>query len=111
MLLCVGPRTLRLAEQAANITDKKITIVNCRSVKPLDEDFLIKLGGKNVITLEENVSSGGFGSAVAEFFVAHNIDAKLKIYAFPDVFVKHAETQSQTEKAGFTPENIVADLK
>lgn len=111
VLLCVGPRTLRLAEQAANITDKKITIVNCRSVKPLDEDFLIKLGGKNVITLEENVSSGGFGSAVAEFFVAHNIDAKLKIYAFPDVFVKHAETQSQTEKAGFTPENIVADLK
>ena len=29
----------------------------------------------------------------------------------PDVFVKHAETQSQTEKAGFTLENIVADLK
>ena len=94
-----------------NITDKKIAIVNCRSVKPLDEDFLTKLGGKNVVTLEENVASGGFGSAVAEFFAEHSIDAKLKIYAFPDMFIKHAETQNQTENAGFTPENIVADLK
>ena len=102
---------LRLAERVAKDTDKRVTIVNCRSVKPLDEEFLTKLGGKNVITLEENVSSGGFGSAVAEFFAAHSIDAKLKIYAFPDMFVKHAETRSQTEKVGFTPENIVADLK
>ncbi len=110
VILCVGARTLETAHKAQELTDKKTIVVNCRSVKPLDEDFLRKLDGKNVITVEENVLSGGFGSAVAEFFAENKIETKLKILAFPDCFVKHAETQVQLEKAGITPENIVANL-
>lgn len=110
IVLCVGARTLAVAEKAKNITDKKFTIVNCRSVKPLDEKFLSALGGKNVITLEENVLSGGFGSSVAEFFANKNINAKLHIIAFPDKFIRHAETARQLETAGLTAENIVYNL-
>ena len=110
IVLCVGARTLAVAEKAKNLTDKKFTIVNCRSVKPLDEKFLSALDGKNVITLEENVLSGGFGSSVAEFFASKNINAKLHIIAFPDKFVRHAETARQLEAAGLTAENIVYNL-
>lgn len=110
IVLCVGARALTVAEKAKNLTDKKFTIVNCRSVKPLDEKFLSALGGKNVITLEENVLSGGFGSSVAEFFASKNINAKLHIIAFPDKFVRHAETARQLETAGLTAENIVYNL-
>lgn len=110
IVLCVGARTLAVAEKAKNLTDKKFTIVNCRSVKPLDEKFLSSLDGKNVITLEENVLSGGFGSSVAEFFANKNINAKLHIIAFPDKFIRHAETARQLETAGLTAENIVYNL-
>lgn len=110
IVLCVGARTLAVAEKAKKITDKKFTIVNCRSVKPLDEKFLSALDGKNVITLEENVLSGGFGSSVAEFFANKNINAKLHIIAFPDKFIRHAETARQLETAGLTAENIVYNL-
>ena len=110
IVLCVGARALAVAEKAKNLTDKKFTIVNCRSVKPLDEKFLSALDGKNVITLEENVLSGGFGSSVAEFFANKNINAKLHIIAFPDKFIRHAETARQLETAGLTAENIVYNL-
>lgn len=110
IVLCVGARALTVAEKAKNLTDKKFTIVNCRSVKPLDEKFLSALDGKNVITLEENVLSGGFGSSVAEFFASKNINAKLHIIAFPDKFIRHAETARQLETAGLTAENIVYNL-
>ena len=110
IVLCVGARTLAVAEKAKNLTDKKFTIVNCRSVKPLDEKFLSALDGKNVITLEENVLSGGFGSSVAEFFANKNINAKLHIIAFPDKFIRHAEAARQLETAGLTAENIVCNL-
>ena len=110
IVLCVGARALAVAEKAKNLTDKKFTIVNCRSVKPPDEKFLSALDGKNVITLEENVLSGGFGSSVAEFFANKNINAKLHIIAFPDKFIRHAETARQLETAGLTAENIVYNL-
>lgn len=110
IVLCVGARALAVAEKAKNLTDKKFTIVNCRSVKPMDEKFLSSLDGKNVITLEENVLSGGFGSSVAEFFANKNINAKLHIIAFPDKFIRHAETARQLETAGLTAENIVYNL-
>ena len=110
VLLCVGARALRIAEDAARTTDKKVTVVNCRSVKPLDESFLMRLGGKNVITIEENVVSGGFGSSVSEYFSANKIRADLSVIAFPDRFIKHAETASQLREAGLTTENIVSKL-
>ena len=110
IVLCVGARALAVAEKAKNLTDKKFTNVNCRSVKPLDEKFLSALDEKNVITLEENVLSGGFGSSVAEFFASKNINAKLHIIAFPDKFIRHAETARQLETAGLTAENIVYNL-
>lgn len=111
VVLCVGMRTIRIARKAAEISGKPVSIVNCRSVKPLDKEYLSKLTGKNVITIEENVISGGFGSAVAEYFAENNVKCDLKIFAFPDKFVRHSSVSRQLESAGITAENVAKELK
>lgn len=108
VLLCVGARALKIAGEAVKITDKNVTVVNCRSVKPMDEKFLDNLGGKNIITVEENVLAGGFGSSVSEYFATKKIHADLTVIAFPDRFIRQAETSFQLREAGLTPENIVS---
>lgn len=62
-----------MVEQAVIAADKLaqqgtlIEVVNCRFIKPLDEEYLRGLSGKLVVTLEDNQLAGGFGSAVLEY--------------------------------------------
>ncbi|MGD2272482.1 MAG: 1-deoxy-D-xylulose-5-phosphate synthase, partial [Desulfobacterales bacterium] len=68
------------------------TVVNCRYVKPLDSDLIGSLVSKipRVITVEENVRHGGFGSAVLECLNdagVHNVS--LERLGIPDQFVEH----------------------
>ncbi len=111
VILCVGMRAIKIARKAAEISGKSVSVVNCRSVKPLDNEYLSKLAGKNVITVEENVTSGGFGSAIAEYFAKNNVQCDLKIFAFPDKFVRHSSVDRQIETAGITAENVAKALK
>ena len=111
LVLAVGPRALKIAYDAKTATDKKFTVVNARSVKPLDEKFLMSLVGKNIITIEENVLSGGFGSAVNTFLIRNEIDCKVSNIAFGDEYVAHASVEKQLNSAGLTVENLVKKLK
>ena len=68
------------------------TVVNCRFVKPLDVDLIETLSRKipRIITIEENVRQGGFGSAVLEFLADKEITGfRLKCIGIPDTFVEH----------------------
>jgi len=58
-------------------------------IKPLDEELLHELFQKfhTIITLEDGVATGGFGSAVAEFAAAHQYQNRLKILGIPDEFI------------------------
>ena len=111
VILAVGPRALTVAEEVKFLTDKAVSVVNARSVKPLDEEFLKTLGGKNVITIEENMLTGGFGSAVLSFFAKANIKADVSLFAFPDEFVPHATVAEQLETAGITADAVIAKLR
>ncbi len=76
-----------LAEQGISAT-----IVNCRFIKPLDADLICSLVKKipRLITVEENVRQGGFGSAVLECLNDEGItDFNLERIGIPDTFVKH----------------------
>ena len=111
VILAVGPRALKIAYEAKSSADKKVTVVNARCVKPLDEKFLRLLVGKNVITIEENVLSGGFGSAVDAFLISDGIDCEISNIAFGDAYVAHATIEKQLSDAGLTVENILKKLK
>ncbi|SHJ71980.1 1-deoxy-D-xylulose-5-phosphate synthase [Caminicella sporogenes DSM 14501] len=68
------------------------TVINSRFVKPLDKDTILNeiKNIDTVITLEDNVKSGGFGCGVLELLNENGIKGKkFKIFGFPDKFVEH----------------------
>ena len=60
-------------------------------VKPLDENQLLSIFKtfKNIITIEDGVVKGGFGSAITEFAAAHNYTSKITVLGIPDEFIEH----------------------
>ena len=70
----------------------KATVINGRFVKPLDKDLFCKIAQKTgkIITVEENVIAGGFGSAVLEVLGERGIQGvRVKCLGISDVFVEH----------------------
>lgn len=64
-------------------------------VKPLDEELLHMIFTKyeTIITLEDGVIKGGFGSAIAEFAASHNYTKKIQILGIPDEFIEHGTVE------------------
>lgn len=83
------------AKAAAEIIEKahgiKVGVVNARFVKPLDSRLLLKHADENklIVTIEDHVKSGGFGTAVAEELIDNNKSCALKIIGWPDKFIPH----------------------
>ena len=101
---------LRLAREVKKSSGKSVSVVNARRIKPLDEKFLNKVAGKNIITLEENVLRGGFGESVIEYYNANGVKTRVKTFAISDKFVNHASQDEQLIKEGFTAKNVENQL-
>ncbi|WCN38939.1 1-deoxy-D-xylulose-5-phosphate synthase [Aneurinibacillus uraniidurans] len=101
-----------LAEKAADMLEAeghKPMLVNARFAKPLDEELLLKLAkdGYHVITVEEGVVQGGFGSAVLEWYAQHGYhDAVVELMGIPDFYVEHGSVNEQRQEVGLTAEDI-----
>lgn len=67
-----------------------VTVVNARFVKPLDEEMLLELGSthKLLVTMEDNVETGGFGQQVRSLLLDHGLEIPTEIVAIPDQFVE-----------------------
>lgn len=97
--------------KAANILkDKGINceVINMRFAKPLDTETLDDVANKfhKIVTLEENNLPGGFGSAVAEYFISKNYKNDIEMIGLPDKFVDHG-TQAELHKLlGIDPDGI-----
>ncbi|MBN8544821.1 MAG: 1-deoxy-D-xylulose-5-phosphate synthase [Ignavibacteria bacterium] len=92
--------------EAAGISAK---LVNMRFIKPLDEKLLDEISGthKKIVTLEENTIVGGFGSAVAEYFVDKGYKNDILRIGLPDKFVDHG-TQAELHRIlEIDPEGIL----
>ena len=89
------------------------TLVNARFIKPFDSDLLIELcaSHKTLLTIEEGVLSGGFGSAVSTFLHENNFTNKLIRLGIPDNFVEHGTRKELLEDLGLTSDNIISLLK
>jgi len=84
-----------------------------RFVKPLDEDALhfIFSNYKYVVTIEDGVLQGGFGSAVLEFMADHQYSSVLKRIGIPDRFVDHGTTDELYRELGLDQQGIYQTLK
>lgn len=91
-----------------------IKVINARFVKPLDEELIIKTAEtiKEIITIEENILQGGFGSAVLELLAEKNVaDVRVKRLGIPNEFVCHATQAEQRHKYGLDEEGIIGAVK
>ncbi|MEQ8152806.1 MAG: 1-deoxy-D-xylulose-5-phosphate synthase [Smithellaceae bacterium] len=91
-----------------------IKVINARFVKPLDTELLSQTASqiKKILTVEENVLQGGFGSAVLEMLAEKNINnIQVKRLGIPDEFVEHATQAELREKYGLDEEGIVGAIR
>ena len=90
------------------------TVVNCRFVKPLDVDLISALAREipRIITVEENVRQGGFGSAVLEGLSDQRITGfHMECIGIPDIFVEHGPQKMLRSKYGIDASSIVDAAK
>jgi 1-deoxy-D-xylulose-5-phosphate synthase len=87
------------------------TVVNCRYVKPLDEDLIASLACTipKILTAEENALQGGFGSAVVEMLSDRHIGPiKIRRLGIPDQFIEHGAVSILRQKYGLDADGVVA---
>jgi 1-deoxy-D-xylulose-5-phosphate synthase len=78
------------------------TVANMRFVKPLDEELILQLaaGHKRLVTLEENVTGGGAGSAVNECLAAHDVLIPVRNIGLPDRYIEQGSREELLIEAG-----------
>ncbi len=114
LLLAIGNRVHPALEAAEILAESGVsaTVVNARFVKPLDEELIITLAEQigKVITIEDHVLMGGFGSAVLELFADRGLTGvRVKRLGIPDHFVEHGEVKTLYHLCGYDEDAIVRE--
>ncbi len=93
--------------------DIDIAHYDMRFVKPLDEKILHEVGKTfdKVITIEDGVIQGGFGSAVLEFFADNGYRVQTKRLGIPDTFVEHGTPDELYSMLGLDTEGIANSIR
>jgi len=113
-ILAVGSMVYPSIEAAKKLSEQGIfaTVYNARSVKPIDVKMIkeaAKIG--KVITVEENILAGGFGSAVLEELERNSIyDTKVRRLGVSS-FIEHGEISELREKYGLSVANIIKEAE
>lgn len=110
-ILAVGPRMLKLANEVKEKLKIGPTVINARSVKPLDEEMLIDIKKDLIVTLEENSLIGGFNGLVKSFYYDRGLSPKILSFGVKDKFIEHGTVDEQLADNGLTAENIVDKIK
>lgn len=85
------------------------TLVNARFVKPIDEEMVRRLAAnhKLLVTLEENVASGGYGEKVRELADREDLGVKVLTIAVPDEYVEHGNVDILKKEIGIDKDSIL----
>ncbi|MGD8893627.1 MAG: 1-deoxy-D-xylulose-5-phosphate synthase [Desulfobacterales bacterium] len=116
LILAIGRSVSETLAAHSTLAEKGIsaTVVNCRFVKPLDADLIGALAREipRIITVEENVRQGGFGSAVLECLSDQGVTGfHLQCIGIPDSFVEHGPQKILRSKYGIDASTIVNAAK
>ncbi|AYC29539.1 1-deoxy-D-xylulose-5-phosphate synthase [Paenisporosarcina cavernae] len=91
-----------------------VEVVNARFIKPLDEEMLHRIVRKDtpVLTVEEAILQGGFGSSILEFYEEYNYSSDLiHRMGIPDRFIEHGEVDLLLNEIHLTKESIVSTIE
>lgn len=109
--------TIPMAMEAAKFLQKQgvsVKVVNARFIKPLDEAMLESVfnTGMPVLTVEEAVLAGGFGSAVLEFAGDRGFsDRIIRRIGIPDRFVEHGSVKELWQEIGLTKDRLIREVR
>lgn len=89
---------------------QSVAVINARFAKPVDAECIERFGRtcELVVTMEDHVLAGGFGSAVLEALSEADLDTPVVRVGWPDNFIEHGKTESLREKYGLTAEAAFA---
>jgi 1-deoxy-D-xylulose-5-phosphate synthase len=86
------------------------TVADARFAKPLDSELIARLAAEHdaLVTVEENVLAGGFGSAALEFLADRDLTGRSRVMRFglPDRYVTHGKPALLREEVGLTPDAV-----
>ena len=112
-VLTVGPigneAAKAVAEFEAGNGGAEVAHYDMRFIKPMDERLLEEIGRRydRIITVEDGVRAGGFGSAVLEWMEDHGFSPRIKRLGLPDRFVEHGTVAQLQRITGIDKESIM----
>jgi 1-deoxy-D-xylulose-5-phosphate synthase len=112
MIWALGPMiadALALAERLAREEHLSVGVVNARFIKPLDRTLLLRQAAvvPLIVTMEDHVLAGGFGSAVLETLQDAACPTAVERIGWPDKFVEHGSSNAILRSSyGLTPDDI-----
>lgn len=113
--LAVGTIVEKAKEAAAILKEEGIeaAVVNMRFIKPLDTERIDEMAKTKrlLITAEENVLAGGFGSAVAEYLADHGIEVPLLRFGIPDRFIEQGTRRELLSLCGLQPDEMAERIR
>ena len=115
-ILALGSMVYPALEAAALLQQDGIrpSVANARWAKPLDTELIDELVARHkvLITVEEGVKRGGFGSAVLEYLESRGINrVRVHVMGLPDRFFEHGKRELLLDQAGLTSRGIAAQAK
>lgn len=89
------------------------TLVNARFLKPLDIELLedLKQDHQLIVTVEENIASGGYGSAVTYWAGQQKDPVRILPISLPDLYLEHGSVAELKERYGLSPEKMAKRIK
>ena len=110
LLLAVGSM-IPIAEKVHELLKEKgyrCSLTNARFVKPIDKAYIKEASGTHrlIVTMEENVASGGFGEAVRAYLVDNHLDSDILSVSIPDEFVTHGNVDKLREMLGIDAQSV-----
>lgn len=113
--LAVGTMVEQAKKAAAILAEDgiKAAVVNMRFIKPLDRELLrgYAKSKKLLITAEENMLAGGFGSAVAEFLADEGLSVPLLRFGLPNRFIEQGTRSELFELCGLQPAEMAEKVR
>lgn len=109
-ILSIGKSGIFAKRAVKSLENRNISAAHydLRFVKPIDEEMLTEVFShfKYVVTVEDGVIQGGFGSAVLEFMAANNFSSAIKLLGIPDKFIEHGTPDDLYRECGIDAKGI-----
>lgn len=104
-----------IAMEAASLLEQngiRTGVVNGRFIKPMDEKLLLDVASRTrrIVTVEENVVIGGFGSGVSEALSRAGVCMPLRSLGIPDTFIAHGKQDTLRRSLGLDRDSIVETI-